>query len=263
MEPIRLTPARPAWALCLLQSSWERLGDFRLETGFRVREEGDRLWLQGPSFSSALERRLLALPALERHQITADGNLLPRGTRLHLGALPQEGWMPLDRWLELRPATPSSSTLRQLEPVRVRVVGSDRETEPSLLLTDMDTWKDYAVRAPAIRLDPLRFAAASDSRVVIQGTPLPAVRGVRYVERDGVAVPCGFRWEPAVAAGVLRTRAGTGPGDLLLLSRDGSMEIIPEEWIIPVTRSAVRITAASLTTATAEPGIILEGDEDE
>jgi hypothetical protein len=70
--------------------------------------------------------------------------------------------------------------------------------------------------------------------------------GERFVTDDGVAVPCGFIWDPPVSASVLRRLFRmTGQTLLLLEANGGCVEIKPEQFVA-ASRSAVRLTAEAL-----------------
>ena len=88
-----------------------------------------------------------------------------------------------------------------LLPVLVR---TDREQDASLLLTQFDLWAAYSIEAPQVRLDRWRFAVAADGRVAVHVHPLPPLPGQRWVEQEGIAVPAGWTWAPAVEAELLR-----------------------------------------------------------
>jgi MoxR-vWA-beta-propeller ternary system domain bpX2 len=69
------------------------------------------------------------------------------------------------------------------------------------------------------------------------------VAGRFFVEQEGVAVPAGWRWEPAVDAAVLRRLCNLGPGDLALLDQDGTFDLVPAGQFVRASRSAVRLSA--------------------
>jgi hypothetical protein len=114
------------------------------------------------------------------------------------------------------------------------------------LLADWNAWRDFAVSAAYIRLQPLRFAAARDGRVWIEGEPVPSLGGRRFFFQQGVAVPCGYRWAPALDAEAVRRWLKLAPGDAAFASPEGEWEIIKAEQFVPASRQAVRLTAEVL-----------------
>jgi hypothetical protein len=84
---------------------------------------------------------------------------------------------------------------------------------------------------------------------LIHGTPLPPVRGSRFVDHDGLAVPAGFHWSPAVEVTVVKKAFGIADKMVVLWREDGSLEEIADEQLVPVTRSAVRMTWEAFTAS--------------
>jgi hypothetical protein len=67
--------------------------------------------------------------------------------------------------------------------------------------------------------------------------------GQRLVEHDGILVPAGWAWLPAVDAPVARRLLGLGLGDRAPLHPDGTFEQIAGDDPAMATRAAVRATA--------------------
>jgi hypothetical protein len=82
--------------------------------------------------------------------------------------------------------------------------------------------------------------------VLVKGTPLPPLPGQRFVLYQGVAVPAGFAWQPAVSAEVVIQRFNVSGDALVLWNADDTITRLHQEQLIPVTRSAVRKTAERL-----------------
>jgi hypothetical protein len=171
--------------------------------------------------------------------------LLPAGARVPQGWLPQGPWTAIGRWMgfELPPALLAGRGDATVSPALVR---SDRMREASLLLARFDLWAAYAIEAPQIRLDRWRFAVAADGRVAIHGRPLPPLPGQRWVEQEGIAVPAGWTWTPAIEAALLRQVFGLAEGDVALWHADGAWERIAAEEFVRATRVAVRETTKNL-----------------
>jgi hypothetical protein len=126
--------------------------------------------------------------------------------------------------------------------VPLRLERAHEERPATLLLTTLAAWSAYATSAPAARLRPLRFAVAADGRAIVVGAPLPPIPGRRFAERDGIAVPCGFAWDPPVEPAVLREVLQLDAGDLALLDESGACEHIESAHFARASRAAVRAT---------------------
>lgn len=231
-----------SWALELDPADAGSLGGLRLEPGLEVCEEDARLWLRGPE-RSGLARRLLRLPARARYAVR-EGALVPLGARLPTGRLPGGRWEPLGDWLQLDPG-PAALPAELPAPVTLQVLPARAPAAglPGLLLTAADGWRRWAETASELRLRRLRFALDRQGRALIRGEPLPPLPGERWVEAEGVAVPCGYAWSPALDAATCAVVLGLLPGDLALLHPDGDWERLDASAFVAATRAAVRGSA--------------------
>jgi hypothetical protein len=233
------------WVAHLNAAEANALADLRLAGELEVAEIGEAVWLRGPALNDPLRLALRKIPGLCRFDLIEGERLLAEGARVPRGRLPELRWQPLPQWLEVCLPAMSGATAT-LAGVPLRLVRSCAEQHSTGLLTDLAAWLVFAVAAAEIRLRPLRFAAARDGRVWIEGTPLPAVAGRRFCIQHGVAVPNGYTWASALPAVALRHWLALADGDVALAAEDGGWEIIKAEQFVPATRSAVRATAEAL-----------------
>ena len=237
------------------------LADLRLVVEIEAAEIDGVFWLRGSSLSDALRLALRKIPGLCRFELLANGTLRAEGARVPFGHLPDLRWQPLPQWFPVTFSTPLGATA--MPPgVPLRLVRSSIERPATALLAELPAWLAFATEAPEIRLRPLRFAAARDGRVWIEGSPLPAVSGVRFCivaatppsqavsaappPQPRIAIPCGFTCAPALSAIALQRWLALAEGDTAFARENGEWEIIKAEQFIPATRSAVRATAEAL-----------------
>lgn len=227
-------------------------GRLRRARGVEVLLAGDQLWLRsGPEEArsgrsrAGLERLLDLLPGSERFLVDSEGRLTPRDRRLPAGRLPAGRWLPIAEWM--RPVPPESRPAGAVAArVPLTLVRTYVVEEPTVLVAALIDLASYVLSAPAARLSPLRFAAAADGVAAVRGRPLPPVAGRLLVEHDGVAVPCGYRWSPALGPAAVHRVLGLAPGDLALMELDGSFESIEAESLVRLTRQAMRRTLSGL-----------------
>ena len=112
----------------------------------------------------------------------------------------------------------------------------------SLLRTSAATWVAYGETAAQVRLDRWTFAINDNGDVLIRGQPLPPIPGDRLVEVEGIVVPAGWTWSPALAASVLRQVCGLETGELALLHPDGGWERVSASCFVRASHSAIRQT---------------------
>jgi hypothetical protein len=129
---------------------------------------------------------------------------------------------------------------------QLMLVRTHQEQQAAAIIVDFESWHQFAIRAPAIRLQKLRFAVNAERQVLVLGLPLPPVKGIQLVNDSGILVPAGFRWAPAVDATVLGELFGKGAEDLVILFEDNTHQLIKPEQLMPADRSAVRQTADTL-----------------
>lgn len=238
------------WALTLSTADASSLAPFRLAAGLEIAAIGSRLWLRGPRAGDAFMDRLRSLPARERYEWVAPGQLRRHGSRIPCDRFPDARWESLAAWLEVRmPTAALPATVPR--PVETRLVRSTTERPADILLTGWQEWAAWVFVAPRIRLQQLRFAVDDQRRVLVWGTPLPAIPGTRYVTRDSIAVPAGYEWEPAVEPGVMRRLFRIGADALVLWQADGRMVRLHREQFIAASAGAVRATAAGFNPEAA------------
>ena len=230
-----------AWAIRLAREDAATLGILRLSPGVEIAEEGPMLWLRGRRGDDLLHSVLLSLPAIQRFVWLEDDQLRPLEGRIPSRKLPPGDWLPLDRWMTVT-LPPAGFVSGSPGAIALRLVRGGTEETPSLLLTTLELWADYASNAPEIRLKSLQFAADARGRALIRGRPLPPVEGCQWVERSGIAIPAGFQWTPAVSVEVLVRRLSVLSRTIALWHEDGTVERIHSEQFVPATRANIRAT---------------------
>jgi hypothetical protein len=237
--------AAPSWVGCVDASESDALGALRLRPALEIAPLGNVLWLRSPAIDEELDLALRKVPGLRRFALRPDGQLIADGARV------PEGYLPTLRWQLLRDCFPLAMPASfgggvMTNRVPIRLARSADELPANALLTEIQAWRGWAEGAPAIRLRPLRFAAAGDGRVWVEGTPLPALPGARFHRSDGAAIPCGWKIEPHVGPLVLRRWLVLADGDTAFAQPDGKWQIVKAEQFVPAMRSAVRLTAEAL-----------------
>jgi hypothetical protein len=263
-------PDLQGWAICLARRDAAAAGRLRQVAGAEVCELPETVWLRGPQANDELQRRLAAVAGARRFSVLPDGQLLPVGARVPQGRLPPGPWTALAQWIGMEPP-PAVLAGKGGEKVSLALVRSDCVQETSLLCTRFELWAAYAVEAPQVRLDRWRFAVAADGRAVVHDQRqsrqaanlsrqveklprqveklsygLPPLPGQHWVEQEGIAVPAGWTWKPAVEAALVRQIFGLAAGDVALWHADGAWERIAAQEFVRATRAAVRETMRNL-----------------
>ncbi len=230
-----------AWAIQLRSADPNPLAILWRVAGIEALSQADHIWLRGTSTDDTTTRLLQCLPCVARYEILTDGALRQLGHRVPLGYLPEGQWRSLDQFLNVTLPV-ACLAARQHARVPVKLVRSNKVCEPNVLVTDLKSWVDYARTAPQVRLRNCQFAVAADGRVLVYGTPLPPLAGVRAVAQAGLVVPCGWTWSPAIDAKLMAQAWGVEEGDLWLLWPGMPVEEIRSDQLVAATRSAVQQT---------------------
>jgi len=236
---------QPSWVATIDTTDVSVLAALRLVSGLEVAVLPPILWLRGPDWNDALALSCRKIPGLRRFTVIQGGRLLADGARVPTGFLPELRWQPLRDRLVVELPPPVGAVA---DPPRapLTLTRSAAEQPANALLAEGRVWREFAISAAEVRLHPLRFAAAQDGRVWIEGAPVPPLPGRRYFQRNGVAVPCGWDWTPALDPAVLRRWLGLAAGDAALAFPEGRWEIIKAEQFVPASRQAARLTAEVL-----------------
>lgn len=228
------------WAVCLSRVDADTLARLRSRHGLEVCEQQDLVWLRGRGMDEDLDKRLRSLPGV-RFEVLSDRQLVPNGCRVPRGYLPDGSWIALSEAVCIEIESPALGAENKGK-VDVGLVRGGTSREANLLLTTVDAWSAYADTAPQVRLQHLAFAMNEARDILIRGRPLPPLPGTRLVEQNGVAVPCGWTWAPAVDAAVLRDLLRLEPDDLALLHADGTWDHLRADDFVLASRSAARLT---------------------
>lgn len=228
--------------LVLAAPDREALGSVRHLPGLQAAEAEGQLWLAGLPATGELPLPVRGLPAVAIYALDAEGRLFPSGQRTPTARLPAGlAWQPIRAVVPLE--LPTAALPAQGAPAyRLRLRPSTQAQAGAALLTTLAAWHAYAETAPEIRLRALRFAVAADARVLLLGSPLPPLPGQELWLRNGLLLPAGYDVEAPLLAPLLRQKLESAADDVLLFAADGSWERVSQAEILPVTRSAVRLT---------------------
>lgn len=227
------------WAVKIARAHAAALGPLRSIAAVRACDLGEYVWLSVQQPEAELQLQLRGLPGGTCFQVLDDRQVAPLGKQVPVDRLPAGEWTALGDWLavelgaaQLAGATPERTTLR--------LVRCGTPAGVNCLLCDAADWQALATRAPALRLSRWTFAADSRGRVVVRGAPPPSIPGTQFVERAGIAIPAGYRWEFELDADVVARIHGVSNGDLAIVHASGEWELLPADAFVGATRSAVR-----------------------
>jgi hypothetical protein len=227
--------------IVLSQADKAALGTVRCYPGLQAAEDNDIIWLRGIPAQEKIDMRIRQLPGLHTYKLDEDNNLFPPGGLTPVSKLKPLSWVPLPEFIKVElPVSGLPGKIHQRQ--SIRLLPSRSVEEGNAILTELDIWKAYAETAPLVRLQQTRFAVAENNKVLVIGTPMVPVPGKAYVLRDTVLLPCGFEFDPPAIAELIVSRLNPLKEAFLLFDVNGNWEKIPTEWLVPATRSAIRLT---------------------
>lgn len=217
------------------------LGSVRCLPGLQAAEGEDHIWVRGIPAQENVDIRIRQLPGLQTYLLDADNHLFPPGALTPVGKLQSLEWIPLSAFIMVElPVSALPGKISQQYAIRLVPLG---QSQPgNALLTDLETWKAYGEQAPLIRLRQTRFAVSANNKVLIIGTPLPALPGKEYVLQNTLLLPCGYEFDPPAISNLVITRLDASKEALLLFDINGAWEKIPKTAFVNTTRSAIRLT---------------------
>ena len=237
-----------AWAIRLALEDAGALASLRLVPGVEISIEENAVWARSRHLDESLDATLRGLPVAARYAWLEEDQLLEEGRRIPAGTIPRTPWIPVAQWL--LPRLPLSALPGELPaPIQLSLQRSANEAPATLLLADLTEWKNYASAACEIRLSCLTFAINEHKQSLIRGYPLPPLPGQRWTEIEGVGIPLGYTWHPAVSATTLARVLGITPHRLVLWHPNGQAEWVHSEQFIPAHRSNVRASCRPHLTA--------------
>lgn len=227
--------------IVLSQADKAALGSVRCLPGLQAAEDEGFIWVRGINALENIDLRIRQLPGLHTYTLDAENNLFPHGGLTPVAKLKPLKWIPVAEYITVQlpvSALPGKVSMQHI----IKLISSGRSQEGNVLLTDLATWKTYAETAPLVRLQQTRFAVSENNKVLIMGTPLPALPGREYMLQDTLLLPCGFEFDPPAISELVIARLDPSKESLLLFDTDGTWEKVPKNAFMPSTRSAIRLT---------------------
>ncbi len=226
--------------LVLTPEEREALGAIRCLPGLYVAED-ELLYVKGIDEAAMADNRIKQLPVLHSYVLDEEQRLFPLHALTPTGRLKQLQWHPIADFINIElPLSAMPAKLASKLPVKLVQTGN--ANEGCALMTKLNTWKEYAETAPAVRLEHLRFAVASTGEVFIIGSPLPPIPGNEYYEDNEILLPAGYAFEVPLVSVILRQKFNTVGDAAIVFTATGDHYNIPSTSFVKASRSAIRLT---------------------
>lgn len=229
------------WIFKLAKKDRPALAKLRCSPGLEAAEDGDWIWLKAVAQGKEPPVEILQLPLVQTYKLDDQNRLFLKEALTPIRQGPSVDWRPLTVLIPLE--IPASAMPGKVgEGYQIQLVPSEEGHVGDALLTDWNTWKNYADGAPLVRLDQLQFAVAENKKVLVLGQPLPPIPGREYWVQHHNLLPCGFNFKIPLVAKLLMQRLNEYQDAFLLFDVSGSCQKIEVENIVQASRSAVRLT---------------------
>ncbi len=241
------------WAWYARAESAERgaLGVLRVRADVEWLLDGDWIWLRGSGPAEEVAADLgrggatLFCPSTGNGLVRAH----PPGQRVPTAIVPEGPWSPANELVAARASAPMLSGGRPHGvPLGLARGGAPREA--AAIRAPLGVFAEWALSAPAARLEPLTFFVDGSRQAFVIGRPLPPIAGTLYWSEAGLFVPVGMRFEPnvepATARAVLGRLAPGGAADDHFVMETSGATRLPVGVGLPVRRASLRATMAGL-----------------
>lgn len=227
--------------LVLAEKDRLSLGNIRCIPNIQAAISEGFIWLRGIAATGNIDLKIKQIPAQQSYTLDDENYLFPINTVTPIGKLKEMDWQDLSTFMPVEipvAALPAQTDLQQ----PIQLVKAKQMVEGTALLSDLNVLKQYAERAPAIRLQQIRFAVSEYDKVLIVGTPLLPIPGKEYWMRNSMLLPSGYDFEFPIFADLIRSRLALEKDIYLLFDEQGNWEKIPLAHFKQGTRSAIRMT---------------------
>ncbi|WP_212002884.1 hypothetical protein [Chitinophaga sp. HK235] len=237
-----MKPVLTEMVLQLATTQYRALGPVRCLPGLLAAADSHYIWVRGIPVSDKPHLLIQQLPTLCTWYLDDHNRLFKKGSLTPTDTLNTSlSWKPLPQLLEIElPVSLLPQPILQQYPVKL--VPSAKALEVTALLTSLDTWYSYAATAPLSRLQRLTFAANAQGRVLICGTPLPAIPGQAYVQTQQLLLPAGFDFDPPGIKALVAQQLDPQQEHQLLFDTAGNWERIPQHAFVQASRRGIRAT---------------------
>ena len=230
-----------SWYMALDIARKEDLSDIRHWKNLRIAFEPDRIWVKGFDYVQlhAVEVKSIPYKTLFYEK---GGKLFPQHSLLPTGSVPDVLWTPIDRGLPVKLPSFNHNYFGIHQKLHVTLVPAEHETAPLALVTPLQALLTYVEAAPALRLEPLRWAVVNESFALIMGEPLLPLNGPVFYKNGGMLLPAGFAFNLHIVIHMLNQAIDRVGESWIIWQEDGHFFRVAKNMLQPLTRSSVRLT---------------------
>lgn len=217
------------------------LGNIRCLNSVFAAKDGNDIWIRVVDTNTAIDGKLKQLPVKSTFTLDEKNQLFLPDAVTPVAILKEMEWIPINEFIPVE-APVSNLPGKTNHKIDIKLVPSTVERRGNALLTTLNTWKEYAESAPAVRLAVLKFAMSATNEVLVIGNPLPSLPGKEYWLQNNILLPCGYEFEVPFVNTFLNNNILSGNKGVILFNTNNEWQLIDESLFVEAKRSAVRLT---------------------
>lgn len=250
------------WAVFVSKANAERIVKLRSFSQIQIAQNEQGIWLQGKGLTPELNTKLASIADSPVFRVDPTELLFANDSTVPTDRLPKLDWQSITSFITLSlPSGRYAQYRLHRIPLQLRRVA--QQSEANVLITQWSAFQSWAETAPQVRLSACLYAVAKsagssveDQATLVIGNPLPPILGERFYLRGRIAIPLGYRWEPAVedqTVEQLIRRVVSIPDEhwdevgICVWRLSGTFEIVGKKELTMALRQHVRTTSKMIS----------------
>jgi hypothetical protein len=219
----------------------DKLSQIRVWNTLRMAIDEDDIWVRGIPPNQLHSPEIRSIP-FKKIYFQQDNALFLLG-----GNLPEERlktsllWSPIDKALPVEVPAYNFNYFGVKETVDFKLVASNIERAPKVLVVELDVLEQYILKAPAVRLQAIQWAII-EKKAFLLGTPLLPIPGKTYWQQQSFLMPSGYDFEYPELSNFYRKNIQQTNDQYIILQPDNTYIKIATTQFQPLSRSSFRLS---------------------
>ena len=227
-----------------LRQDWEQLlAPIRHWEQLTLVLEDDGIFIHGCTPEQAGSPEVKSMPYHTLYR-AKDGKLFPSGSLLPVRDIPAGQGVPMAKALPL--GLPWFNHhffgLHDSPLIEIRLVPAPVEHPAAALLIPLELLASWIETAPAVRLQPLRWAVIDEEKAFLLGAPLLPLPGEAFWQKGDHLLPLGLDFEWPILADAMSRRLAPGNNHWIIWQTDGRYFKVGKEDLTGLSIDSFRLS---------------------
>jgi hypothetical protein len=151
-------------------------------------------------------------------------------------------WTPVDKALPVTAEGFNHHFFGIEQQHKINLIRTNREQEATALLAGIAEAGELIERAPAIRLEQLKWVLCGEEEVLITGTPLLPLNGKTFWRKGSFLFPAGYDLELPILEDLLAKKTDEGGTHIIWWKDAEHYKLLKKEWMQPLSIASWRQT---------------------